>query len=102
MTPDVQKLLKRGAETALKNQQERDALLAQLEHLPAWEALRGFLKEQSDWQRPDLDEPNWKDKALRLSFRKEFAMDIVKAVEASIKREQQKKAQAAQTTEGSA
>ena len=95
-------LLQRLKEKAFQLQQDRDAVLAQLENHPAWEALRGFLKEQSEWQRPDLDDPHWKDKALRLDFRKEFAVDIVKAVEAAIKRDKDKRAAAAPAKEGSA
>ena len=99
-TPAIESFLRRTTEAVAQSNQERDARLAQLENLPAWEALRDFLKEQSEWQRPNLDDPHWKDRALRLSFRKEFAVDIVKAVEASIKREHAKRAEPAK--EGSA
>lgn len=68
--------------------EERARALASLVGTPGWESLKDYLKMQTAYVRLDCDDAQWAAKSAYRAGRTELALDLLKVVEASVKRVQ--------------
>jgi len=68
------------------DQQERDALIAQLYTHPGWDALKRQMQTMAAFQVPSPDDPQFDVKAHAMMFRGQFVVEVIKIVNASYAR----------------